>query len=104
MIRKHATTTLLAFAMLQASLVQALGLGEISLRSSLDQPLSAEIRLHGAGDLDASQIIVKLASQADFERAGVDRLFFLGELRFDLQLSGGDALLRVTTERPVREP
>ncbi|MBK7728950.1 MAG: FimV family protein [Gammaproteobacteria bacterium] len=104
MIRKHATTTLLAFAMLQASLVQALGLGDISLRSSLDQPLSAEIRLRGVGDLDASQIIVKLASQTDFERAGVDRLFFLGELRFDLQLSGGDALLRVTTERPVREP
>ncbi len=104
MIRKHASTTLLAVAMMQVSLVQALGLGDISLRSSLDQPLSAEIRLRGVGDLDASQIIVKLASQTDFERAGVDRLFFLGELRFDLQLSGGDGVLRVTTERPVREP
>lgn len=104
-MRKRSSATLLAIAALQASLAQALGLGEITLRSALDQPLQAEIRLRGIGDLDADQILVGLASPADFDRAGVERLYSLSEMRFAVEIGrGGEGVLRVTTERPVREP
>jgi pilus assembly protein FimV len=106
MTRTSTTKTLLAAAIaLQATLAQALGLGDISLRSALDEPLKADIRLRGVGDLGADQIIVNLASGVDFERAGVDRLYSLTEIRFEVELlPDGDGRIRLSTERPVREP
>jgi pilus assembly protein FimV len=82
-----------------------LGLGDITLSSSLDQPLSAEIRLRGVGDLSPAQIMVRLASGADFERAGVERLQFLSDMQFEVELGrNGDGVIRVRSQRPVREP
>jgi len=90
---------------LGASVANALGLGEIKLNSTLNQPLDAEIALLQARDLTEAEILVRLASREDFQRAGVDRLFFLTDLRFriDLDNSGGP-VIRVTSRKPVREP
>ncbi|HSC66671.1 MAG TPA: FimV/HubP family polar landmark protein [Cellvibrio sp.] len=83
----------------------ALGLGEVKLKSTLNQPLEAEIKLLDTRDLTAEQILVALASPADFERNGVDRLFFYTEFQFqvDLQGAGGPKVL-ITSRNPVREP
>ena len=59
-----------------ANYASALGLGEIKLNSALNQPLDAEIKLLDVRDLGADQVIVALGSPADFERNGVDRLYF----------------------------
>src|SRR5690606_253214 len=55
--------------------------------------------------LSVDQIIVALASPADFERNGIDRLYFLTEFEFEVMLnhSGGPAV-RITSRTPVREP
>lgn len=104
MIRKR-SSGLLALMALQASLAQGLGLGDITLHSALDQPLVADIRLRGVGDLGPGQILVNLASRDDFERAGVERTFFLTDMDFAIELTGdGSGTIRVTTERPVKEP
>ena len=96
---------ILAFSTLQADWASALGLGNLTIKSALNQPLNAEIRLLDAGDLDASQIKVQLANPEDFQRAGVDRDFFLSNLRFSVELDGhGGGLIRVTTREPVVEP
>jgi len=104
MIKKR-SSGLLALMALQASLAQGLGLGDITLHSALDQPLVADIRLRGVGDLGPGQILVNLASGEDFERAGVERTFFLTDMDFAIELRGdGSGTIRVTTERPVKEP
>ncbi|WP_415040332.1 FimV/HubP family polar landmark protein [Alcanivorax sp.] len=83
----------------------ALGVGEYELNSYLNQPLDMEISLHEVGDLTAEEILVNLASQAEFDAAGVDRAYFLNRMDFAVELQAGDkALLHITTDQPVREP
>jgi pilus assembly protein FimV len=85
--------------------VSALGLGEVKLKSTLNQPLEAEVKLLDTRDLTAEQILVALASPADFERNGVDRLFFYTEFQFQVDLTAADGPKVVITSRsPVREP
>lgn len=83
----------------------ALGLGEVTLKSSLNQPLEAEVKLLDTRDLTAEQILVALASPADFERNGVDRLYFYTEFQFQVVLdaAGGPKVI-ITSRSPVREP
>lgn len=83
----------------------ALGLGESELKSALNQPFQADIKLTNLRGLSRDEIIVRLASQADFDRAGLDRLAFYGQLEFELLLDHPEGpLVRVTTQQPVREP
>jgi pilus assembly protein FimV len=96
------STTLIAVA---SKGVFALGLGEISLKSNLNQPVNAEIQLLEIRDLTERDIIVRLGSQQDFDRLGLDRSYFLTDLKFsvDLEATSG-AVILVTSNRPVREP
>ncbi|MDX5371195.1 MAG: peptidoglycan-binding protein LysM [Pseudomonadaceae bacterium] len=96
--------TLASGSAFYSGLLPALGLGEISLHSALNQPLDAEIELLQAADLSADEIRVRLASAEEFERSGVERFFFLNDLRFTPVLGGGRNLIRVISSRPVREP
>lgn len=83
----------------------ALGLGEVKLNSKLDQPLNAELKLLDTRDLSAEQILISLASPADFERNGVERLYFYTEFQFEVQLDhAGGAIVKITSRNPVREP
>lgn len=83
----------------------ALGLGEITLNSSLNQPLNAEIKLLQARDLTEQEILIGLASQEDFARVGVDKPYFLTDLRFSIDLNApGGPVVSITTRKPVREP
>ncbi|MGH8354974.1 MAG: type IV pilus assembly protein FimV, partial [Pseudomonas sp.] len=67
---------------LYSGMLYALGLGEISLHSALNQPLEAEIELLEVGDLSDADLHVRLASAEAFRRSAVERLFFLNDLRF----------------------
>lgn len=87
-----------------SGVVPALGLGEITLHSALNQPLEAEIELLQVADLTSSDLLVRLASAEAFSRSGVDRLFFLNDLRFTPLLRGGNSVIRVVSSQPVREP
>lgn len=105
MVRAHRLLlTLASGSALYSGIVPALGLGEISLHSALNQPLDAEIELLDIGDLDASDIHVGLASADDFQRSGVERFVFLNDLRFSPVLRGANSVIRVASTRPVREP
>lgn len=103
-LRKLALAVGLASA-LGADLASALGLGELKLNSTLNQPLDAEIKLLNVKDLSQDEILVSLAGREDFQRAGVDRLYFLTGLKFtiDLENSSGP-VVKVSTRKPVNEP
>lgn len=90
---------------LSAQIAIALGLGEIKLNSTLNQPLDAEIRLLQVRDLSQQEILIGLASADDFRRVGVDRPFFLSDLQFDVDLSNPQQpVVHITSDKPVREP
>src|SRR5690554_4563322 len=105
MVRKLVLAVAAASALMSSGMAQALGVGDINLRSALNQPLDAEIELLQIRDLSSTEIRSVLASPDDFGRAGVDRSFFLTDLTFTPVVQpNGKAYIRVTSTRPVREP
>ncbi|SCW95176.1 MULTISPECIES: FimV/HubP family polar landmark protein [unclassified Pseudomonas] len=86
------------------ALASALGLGEITLHSALNQPLRADIALVDVAGIGEGDLSASLASPDDFSRAGVERVFFLSNLRFTPVLRGERSFIRVTSSKPVEEP
>jgi len=104
MMRKLAMAMVVSGA-LGSSFASAMGLGEIKMNSALNQPLDAEVMLLNVGGLSENEILPNLASHQDFSRAGVERVFFLTGIKFDVELDGkGGAVLHLSTDRIVREP
>ncbi len=91
-------------SMLYSTLASALGMGDITLHSALNQPLNAEIELVETAGLSAEDIVAKLASPEAFARAGVDRQFFFNDLRFTPVIKGNRGVIRVVSNKPVTEP
>lgn len=90
---------------LSSGMAHALGVGELTLQSSLNQPLVAEIELLDVRDLSAAEVRPTLASPEEFNKAGVDRQYFLTDLTFTpLVKPNGKSVIRVTSTKPVREP
>lgn len=87
-----------------SALAPALGLGEITLHSALNQPLRADIALVDAAGLEEGELSVSLAAAEEFSRAGVERVFFLNDLKFTPVLRGNRSLIQVTSSKPVNEP
>ncbi len=84
--------------------VGALGLGEISLKSALNQELVAEIPVTTESSDDLSQLDVRLASAETFQRFGLDRPQFLNTLSFTVDRAGSAGRILVTSSLPVSEP
>lgn len=94
-----------AASALSSGMAHALGLGELTLKSTLNQPLVAEIELLDVKDLTAAELVPSLASPEDFAKAGVDRQAFLNDLTFTPVLNAsGKSILRVTSSKPLSEP
>lgn len=78
----------------------ALGLGELTLKSTLNRPLEAEIQLLDAEGLSTWEIKPTLASPQVFAEVGIERPYFLTQIRFSVV---GDKI-RLTTKDAVTEP
>ncbi|HIE0042986.1 TPA: FimV/HubP family polar landmark protein [Pseudomonas aeruginosa] len=94
-----------AASVLTSGMAHGLGLGEITLKSALNQPLDAEIELLEVRDLGSGEVIPSLASPEEFSKAGVDRLYYLTDLKFTPVVKpNGKSVIRVTSSKPVQEP
>jgi pilus assembly protein FimV len=83
----------------------ALGLGGITVKSGLNEPLVAEIVINEATPGEAEGVLAKLASAEDFARVGLDLSGVAVPLSFDVvKDASGRALIQVSSESPVREP
>jgi len=102
-VRKLATAAAVSLALASGGAF-GLGLGEIEMRSALNQPMNAEIRLTAVkpGELDG--MIVQLASEEAFARAGLERSTVLTDLTFSVDSSGPVPFIRIASGRPVVEP
>jgi pilus assembly protein FimV len=105
MISRILKWTLSVGVALLSPLALAIGLGELQLRSAMEERFAADIELLQIGDLNEHQLAVNLAPPEDFERAGLERDFQLADLRFRVDLSNpARPLIKVTSRRPMHEP
>lgn len=104
MLRKLALSLAIA-GVLGVPNANALGLGEINIRSALNEPLNAEIRLMQVRDLSPLQIQPRMADADEFSIAGLNKSRFLNDVRFQVQVSpDGSGVIRMSSSEPVREP
>lgn len=104
MVRKSASVCLI-LGLLFPGMALALGLGELTVKSYLNEPLRAEVDLLETQELDTGQVKIRLAAREDFDRAGVERAYFLTDLKFEVILGENrNAVLMITSSEPVREP
>ena len=105
MVLRKLAVALLSAGVMLPGLSHALAVKEVQTKSALGEPFRAEVELTELGDLNANEIRVTLASAEDFERMGIDRVFFLNDLRFDVEVNpGGRSFIRITSAKPVMEP
>lgn len=82
----------------------ALGLGQIKVKSALNQPLVAEIPVISATAAELRGLKVSLASSEDFQRAGISRARLETALKFKVEKRAGSTVIVVTSEEPVSDP
>ena len=102
-MRKLATAAAVSLALASSGAI-ALGLGDIEMQSALNQPMNAEIRLTSVKPGEADGMIVQLATQEAFSRAGIERSNVLKDLRFRVDPNNGAPVIRITSNSPVVEP
>ncbi|MCU0088915.1 peptidoglycan-binding protein LysM [Pseudomonas koreensis] len=103
-VLRCANSLLVAGVLTWSTASLALGLGDITVHSALNQPLKADIALVDVGGVSESELAVRLASADEFGRAGIERVFFLNDLKFTPILRGNRNMIRVTSTKPVNEP
>ena len=92
-------------AVFYTAMAFAVGFGDISLKSSLNEPLEAEIVLNNIEGIDEQMLLVQLAPAQAFIQAGISREYYLTQLDFTLgKNAANDPVIKVTSEQPVVEP
>ncbi|MCX7069760.1 MAG: hypothetical protein NTW01_02030 [Gammaproteobacteria bacterium] len=80
--------------------LQALGLGEVEVRSRLNERFAAAIPLDAASREDLDSLVVQIAAPEEFARRGIERSEQVGSLRFE---RNGSRIL-VGSAQAIRDP
>ncbi len=94
-----------AGVMIGITSAHALGLGDITVKSGLNEPLRAQIPLLKLGDVTEEQLRIGLAPSAEFARQNlVYSAAYTGmHFRVDLKNTAGPVVM-VTTDAAIKEP
>ncbi len=104
-IGKRLAPIIAVLAMLLPVAAFALGFGNITMKSALNQPLDAEIELLSVQKGDLENLKIRLGSLEDFARVGADRAYFLTKIKFSLaQKPDGTSYVRLSSTERVTEP
>lgn len=88
-----------------SGVVNALELGDLTLRSGQGQPLDAEIELRDVQGLTAADLRSSLAGPEEFSRAGLPMPAYLEDLTFTpVIVPNGRSVLRVTSSTALPAP
>src|SRR3990172_180030 len=83
----------------------ALGLGKLKMHSALNEQLNAEIEFTSISEQELKGLNVTLAGRAEFDTAGVERLPFLSQIKFNIvRREDGSYALQLKTDQPIEEP
>lgn len=104
-MRRYLPRLLLTGALLSPATLFALGLGEIRLNSSLNQPFDADIELIAPTREELADLKVGLASNELFQRYELDRPAYLSSFSFTVSRGrDGNVIVKVRSSRSVTEP
>jgi len=85
--------------------VQAAGLGKLTVKSALGQPLSAEIELLVADKAELDSLTASLASGEAYKDAQIEFAPVLSTLKFSIDKhADGRPVLKLTSSKPVSDP
>jgi len=102
---RKAQQAIAAFCLINSASAFALGVGDISTHSALNQVLNAKIPLISSKNEDPSNITITLASRESFKQAGIDRPQYLSDLKFTpIVGKNGDITINVTSNSSIKEP
>ncbi len=79
-------------------------LGTLHVRSSLGQPLRAEVEVGALKPGEQGILAVRLASPDAYRQAGIEFIAALNGVNMSIQRRDGKPFIAVTTDRPVNEP
>lgn len=83
----------------------AAGLGKLSVRSALGQPLNAEIELLARDKSELEALSARLAGNDAFREAKIDPAAALYNLKFAVDKKpDGRAVLKITSSKPINDP
>lgn len=96
---------LLAGLVAQAGVAQAMGLGEMDIRSYLGSPLQAQLNLFSPGSYEQQEIQVRIARPEIYQRLGARFDPFHSQIAFDVARdSQGQIQIRASSRNRVTEP
>jgi pilus assembly protein FimV len=106
MVLRKLAIALLGLGVMLPGLSHALTVGPgIDVKSALGEPFHGQVALSDLGDLSADDVKVMLATQEDFDRFGIQKAYFLTDLRFSVIINpSGGSYIDVVSSRPVDEP
>ena len=85
--------------------VHAAGLGKLTIKSALGQPLSAEIELLVTDKSELDSLNATLASSQAYKDAQIEFAPVLSTLQFSIEKSAsGSAVLKLSSSKPVNDP
>ena len=97
--------TLLAAALAMPGMAASVGLGKLTLQSSLGQPLSAQIELTSVAQEELGSVTARIADSSLYRQNNLAYQGVLSRARVTMErLPNGDAILKVTTPSSVVEP
>lgn len=83
----------------------AVGLGKMTVKSGLGQPLRAEIELVAVQKGELDTLAARIASADAFRQSQIDRAAALSQIRFSVDPKGrGGPVLKLTSSQPINEP
>jgi pilus assembly protein FimV len=102
---RNLTKALTVVSLLAPVSGHSLGIGDIRVRSALNQNLNAEIALVASKGEKPSNIKVSLASADKFDEAGVPWTYFLSKIKFNTVVKpNGSMVIKVTSREALKEP
>ncbi len=83
----------------------ALGLGEITVHSALNEPLNVEIDIINTDSVAIDDITVRNATRETYQRADLLNPEIFNKVRFKIiKKPDGSLVVRLTSKKPVKEP
>lgn len=85
-------------------IVNAAGLGKLTVLSALGQALNAEIEIVSPQPGEEDSLAARLASGEAFRQANIEFNSVLSSVRFSIETRAGKPVVRMTSLEPVQEP
>ena len=83
----------------------AVSLGNIEVKSGLNERFAAQILLNGLVDGELDTLYISLADDEAFERVGLTREYLLTQLQFEVVTTGArSGYIKISSRSRIREP